>query len=232
MREAELEKVWPVSPRVKAFRLRVLDEAPFAFVPGQWVNFHLPIEAKNPQRAYSIASPPDGGRSFDLAITHVPNGPGSSYFHSLKGGERLRFEGPAGRFVAREPDKTGAAFIATGTGVTPFRSIIPHVLRRGCAAEILCLLGVRTEEEILFRDEWEALAGGHPNFRFVPTLSRPAVEWGGERGYVQTHLDRLLAGKAGLEVYVCGLKMMVDEVRARLVAMGFERRRIYFEKYD
>ncbi|MBI2201452.1 MAG: FAD-dependent oxidoreductase, partial [Armatimonadetes bacterium] len=141
LKEASLVKTWTVSPRVKAFRLKVLGEEPFTFVPGQWVNFHLPIKADNPQRAYSIASPPNGSHEFETAITRVEGGPGSSFFHDAPVGASLKFEGPAGRFVLRDPGKSGAAFIATGTGLTPFRSMIPHLLNQGCQPDVLLLFG-------------------------------------------------------------------------------------------
>ena len=35
-----------------------------------------------------------------------------------------------------------------------------------------------------------------------------------------------------LDVYICGLKAMVDDVRGILKALGFDRKQIIFEKYD
>lgn len=232
LRPARLEKAWSVSPRVKAFRLHVLGEEPFSFIPGQWVNFHLPIQAQNPQRAYSIASPPNGGREFETAITRVEGGPGSTFFHEAAEGAVIPFEGPAGRFVLREPQESGAVFVATGTGYTPFRSMLPHLLEQGCDSEIILIFGVRSEVDILFKDELETLALKHSNFRFIPTLSRPGEDWKGERGYVQVQVDKLLRDKTGLEAYVCGLKAMVNDVRKKLLDMGFDRKRVFFEKYD
>ncbi len=75
-------------------------------------------------------------------------------------------------------------------------------------------------------------AARHPAFRFVPTLSRPGEHWKGTTGYVQEHVLRLLEGRRDVDVYICGLKAMVDDVRSQLEASGHDRAAIFYEKYD
>ena len=76
------------------------------------------------------------------------------------------------------------------------------------------------------------LAGKYPNFRFWPTLSRAESSWTGRTGHVQTHLLEAIGDRRDLDVYICGLKAMVDDVRAILKGVGFDRKQIIFEKYD
>ena len=125
-----------------------------------------------------------------------------------------------------------ALFVATGTGITPFRSMLISSLGGGEPAPVTLLFGVRHEAGILYRRKFEQLAGRHPNFRFWPTLSRPEPGWAGRAGHVQEHLTDALGDRRDLDVYICGLKLMVDDVRARLKAMGFDRKQIVHEKYD
>jgi CDP-4-dehydro-6-deoxyglucose reductase len=49
---------------------------------------------------------------------------------------------------------------------------------------------------------------------------------------VQAHLEEALAGRRDIDVYLCGLKAMVDDVRATLKRQGFDRKQILYEKYD
>jgi len=76
----------------------------------------------------------------------------------------------------------------------------------------------------------------NPNFRFWPTLTRPDAGWKGRQGRVQAHLAAAIGAtgkKSGdLDVYLCGLKEMVDDVRALLKSQGFDRKQIFYEKYD
>ena len=85
---------------------------------------------------------------------------------------------------------------------------------------------------MLYRDEWKRLAQDHTNFLFWPTLSRPHLGWRGRAGHVQAHLMEAVGERRDLDVYVCGLEAMVDDVRALLKNKGFDRQRIIHEKYD
>jgi len=76
------------------------------------------------------------------------------------------------------------------------------------------------------------MAAAHPNFRFVPTLTRPPESWTGRIGRVQPLLMEAVGETRDLTVYICGLKEMVDDVRGRLKELGFDRKQIVFEKYD
>ena len=94
------------------------------------------------------------------------------------------------------------------------------------------IFGVRHQHTIYYRDDFEALACQYPNFRFWPTLSRAESSWTGRTGHVQTHLLEAIGDRRDLDVYICGLKAMVDDVRAILKGLGFDRKQIIFEKYD
>jgi CDP-4-dehydro-6-deoxyglucose reductase len=98
--------------------------------------------------------------------------------------------------------------------------------------DVMLIYGVRYEESLLYRTEFESLAKTHPNFRFVPTLSRANDAWTGARGRVQPHLLDAIGDRRDVDVYVCGLKLMVDDVRAALKELGFDRKQVVFEKYD
>ena len=123
-------------------------------------------------------------------------------------------------------------FIATGTGIAPFRAMAPDYLSHPHAAQLTLVFGVRHENSIYYRDEFEELARQHRNFNFWPTLSRPEPSWSGRTGHVQIHLLEAIGDRRDLDVYICGLKAMVDDVRAILKGLGFDRKQIIFEKYD
>jgi len=103
--------------------------------------------------------------------------------------------------------------------------------------DVTLLYGVRYEEGLLYREEFERLAAEYEKFRFLPTVTRPTSAWQGKTGRVQTHIDEALALRVPddaltTDVYICGLKEMVDDVRRELKQRGFDRKQIIFEKYD
>jgi CDP-4-dehydro-6-deoxyglucose reductase len=235
-----------LSPSVRELVCERVDGAPFAFEAGQWVSLVLPHDESDLRRAYSIASAPDGTPRFALAITHVANGPGSSYLHGVAPGEIIKAIGPQGFFTrASAAKKCPSLFVATGTGVTPFRSMILDALAANDGAPLWLLFGVRHEADLLYRDELDALVAAHPNLRVEITLSQPEPSWTGRRGYVQTHVRELwdaLAvtprapadpGAHATHAYICGLERMVGSVRALLrKEMNVPRERVHSERYD
>jgi ferredoxin-NADP reductase len=244
--EARLVSARSLSPSVRALSFERTDGAPLRFEAGQWVSFVLPNagpaaepgESGELRRSYSIASDPDGTPRFDIAVTHVAHGPGSSYLHALEPGATLTAIGPQGFFTRPLASAAPSLFVATGTGVTPFRSMLRAVAAAGDRTPAWLLFGVRTEADVLYEGEFRRLAEAHPNVRLEVTLSRPGEAWTGRRGYVQTHLRELydaLVASSDREphVYACGLAKMIGSVRDLVRKdMGLPRERVHTERYD
>jgi CDP-4-dehydro-6-deoxyglucose reductase len=227
---AKLIESREIAPNVRHFVFETpeVDQLPFA--PGQFVSFTEVLAGKKITRPYSIASAPDGNR-FELCLNLVEEGLFSPFLFEMKPGDTVQTSAPLGYFVLRNPARE-AIFVATGTGIAPFRSMLHAHLRQREAKDITLIFGVRYEQTLLYRAEFEELERLHPNFHFWPTLSRPEPDWKGRTGHVQTHLVEAIGERRDLDVYICGLKLMVDDVRAILKGLGFDRKQIVFEKYD
>ena len=227
---ARLARVETLTDTTKHFEFEVLGPKPFSFAAGQFISLYLARNGAEDNRAYSIASALAENR-FDLCLNRVPGGYFSNYLCDLGPDAGVEFEGPFGFFVLRQPARD-SLFIATGTGIAPIRGMLHELFAHGTDRQVWLLFGVRYPNTILYREEFEALAAKHSNFHFLPTLSRAPSDWAGLRGHVQEHLEPLLAEHPGLDAYICGLKAMVDDVRQRLKARGFDRKQIRYEKYD
>jgi CDP-4-dehydro-6-deoxyglucose reductase len=222
-----------ISPTTKHFAVELLGETGrFEYLPGQFASFTLPIPVRDPIRPYSIASPPEGTNRFDLCLNWIQDGPGSAFLFGLEPGAVLPFTGPWGSFVLRGPSEAPKAFIATGTGIAPIRAQLHWLFRQGFKGEAWLLFGARNEQEILYHEEWMKLAREHPNFRYIPTLSKPGSLWQGPQGYVQVQLEDYLKGRKDVEYYLCGRRLMVEHVRSILAGWGVERRGMRFERFD
>ncbi|MGA2213028.1 MAG: FAD-binding oxidoreductase [Bryobacteraceae bacterium] len=219
-----------IAPEVRHFVFQVPEVQQLHFKPGQFVSLQETLAGKKITRPYSIVSEPDGNR-FELCLNLVHQGVFTPHLFALQPGDSVEISAPLGFFVVRDPARD-ALFIATGTGIAPFRSMAPGYLSHPHARQLTLLFGVRHESTIYYRADFEALARSHANFHFLPTLSRPDSSWPCRAGHVQSHLRDALAGRTDLDVYICGLKAMVDDVRAILKESGFDRKQIIFEKYD
>jgi ferredoxin-NADP reductase len=235
MREVIVRQTQMLSPNVRGLTLACVDGEPLSYVPGQWVNLELEAFGIRDKRAYSIASAPDLSHpnSFEIAVTRVDEGSVSRALHEVPEGTVLAMDGPHGFFTREGHTQSTAWFIGTGTGVCPLRAMLQSELAVADGPPLALLLGVRNEESILYRVEFEALAAKHPRFSFHVTLSQPSDAWKGLRGYVQSQLPALIDKKLAPHVYVCGLSDMVGSVRKVLKEqLGFDRRSIHSERYD
>ena len=237
-RTIRLVEAVPLAPAVKRFVFEQLTGTPIEFAAGQYLNLHLPAGEDALTRSYSLSSSARelGGR-FEFAVTLVDGGVGSTLLHGMEPGTELEADGPWGLFTLdRAPAPAPKLFVATGTGLTPIRAMIQDELARGEDGPPLTLLfGCRTPADILWHEEYLSLAARYPRFSYEVTLSRPDSGWTGRSGYVQTHLAELLGGLGAGEphVFVCGLKRMIDEVRAHLKEEhGLDRKRIHSERFD
>ena len=231
---ARLARSTSLSDYTKHLEFEVEGAGHFGFVPGQWLSLtHTKPDGEELTRAYSIASPPDGNR-FAFCLNRVQDGFMSNYLCDLEPGAAISGQGPFGNFILRPPLRD-TVFIATGTGIAPFRSMLRWLLadrERHQDKNFWLLFGSRTEKDIYYHDEFLQLAIEHKNFNYLPTLSRAASDWKRLRGYVQEHVPGIVSGRTDMHAYICGLDKMVSANRELLKRLGWDRKSILYEKYD
>jgi ferredoxin-NADP reductase len=232
---AQLVRSVDLSPQTKHLEFEVAGVSRFGFVAGQWLSFRTnKPDSEEITRAYSIASPPGDDNHFALCLNRVQDGFMSNFLCDMKEGQEISCQGPFGDFILRPPLRD-TAFIATGTGIAPFRSMLHWLLAdpvRHQSRQVWLLFGNRTEKDIYYHDEFRDLAACHANFHYLATLSRGAAEWQGLRGYVQDHVPGIVAGRTDMHAYICGLDKMIKANRELLKGLGWERKSILYEKYD
>ena len=227
--ESEVLSVKQENDSVKILKFSVPED--FDFKPGQYVSLTIPFDGKKLRRPYSIASSP--GKDFIELCVKIVDGPGSKFINSLVEGGKVEFFGPAGKFVIDEDAKNNdMIFVAVGTGITPFASMIENLLDIGFQKKIILLKGFRYEENILYDEKFSKLAEKHNNFKFYNILSRPKNQEFGNKGYVQNFLEKYLPENFQGNIYICGLSPMINSVKDKLISLGIWRERIFYEKYD
>jgi len=233
--EARVLRSTALSEFTKHIEFEVSGVSHFGFVPGQWLSVKVTTpEGEEMTRAYSIASPPTENGKVAFCLNRVQDGFMSNYLCNLESGAIITFQGPFGDFTLRPPLRD-TVFIATGTGVAPFRSMLHWLLadkERHQDHQFWLLFGSRHPQDIYYRDEFEQLVAQHRNFHFQPTLSRAPGNWQGLRGYVQQHLGEIVGMRSDMHAYICGLDKMVQANRDLLKTLGWDRKSIRHEKYD
>ena len=194
------------------------------YTSGELVQLCMkPGQPDSAVRNYSVASWPDGTNKFELIITYLQGGAMSEYlFKEAKVGDEFIYRGPMGSFVLPEKIDRDIFFISTGSGISPFRSMINYVAENGIKTkDIKLFFGTRTQEDICYWDEMQLLEQIVPNFEFIPVLSRE--EWEGKTGYVHEHYLELIDNRKDKPlIYYCGWERMIREGRDHLDERGFK----------
>ena len=229
---SRVKKVDDITATVRVVTFTLPED--FAFNAGQFISLILETPDGEIRKPYSIASPPLRNGTLDLCVKRVEGGFSSNFLHQLKGGEEIKIIGPMGRFgvVDAACDKD-IVFIATGTGISPFRAIIPTLLREGHQNQVMLLTGVRHEHETLFVDEWRELQQKYNNFTHINTISQPKdANYSGETGRVQNLIEKYVPKDFDGYFYICGLWTMISETEKLLRARGVPQDKILYERYD
>jgi Na+-transporting NADH:ubiquinone oxidoreductase subunit F len=233
----KVESIRDLTPEIKSIRLSILSpEEGIAFKAGQYVQFEVPkykLTSGPEYRAYSISSDAAEHHSLDLVITKVPQGAVTTYVHDfLKEGETLRSTGPYGNFYLRNSNRD-ILFIATGSGMAPVRSMLYQVEREQSPRKVQFFFGARTQKDLYYQEELLAWEKKLPDFKYVPTLSRPLEEepWQGEKGRVTSLIEKYIPEGAGIDVYICGSPAMVDSCVEILKKKKIPEDRIFFDKF-
>lgn len=228
-----VRRIESVGPATRRFFIELPEVPVFAYKPGQFVTLDLPIhEQRNRRwRSYSIASAPDGSNVIELTIVLLDGGAGTTYmFERISEGSELTLRGPHGIFVLPEPIDEELFLVCTGTGIAPFRSMVRHLADHPRPhAPIHLIFGCRGHIDLLYHQELRDLEKELPGFHYHPTLSREA--WDGDCGYVHPVYERLCEARQPAQFMLCGWKAMVDEARDRILAMGYEKKRVHLELY-
>ncbi|MEO5831719.1 MAG: FAD-binding oxidoreductase [Rhodanobacter sp.] len=230
-----------LAPSVRHLAFERVDGQPLTFLPGQFlqVHFHYDDGAAT-KRSYSVGTIGDGAspvQHIEIAVSYVEGGAATKLLGELPPGGVIDASGPYGRFCLQEADTHPRyLLLATGTGVTPYRAMLPlfeELLAKG-DREVVLLYGARNETELLYGEEFEAFAQSHPGFLFHGCFSRDAraVPRSSDRsGHVQHVLTELGPHPDRDIAYLCGNPNMVDAAFTTLQEFGLPVKQIRREKY-
>jgi len=212
------------------YKFELVQPHQMEFDAGQYVS--IVVDEHGDRRSYSITSTPENKHSFELLIDHSPQGVGTEFLRNLEFGAQVDVMGPLGKFVL-EPNGTEEelVFVATGSGIAPFRAMILDLLQDNNETRPITLYwGLRYVESMFWENEFQDLAEKFPNFKFHPVISRAMNEWPLCRGRVTDCLS-IHETPINAAYYLCGGEAMITEVNAMLQQKGIETKNIHFEKF-
>lgn len=197
------------------------------FLPGQYVNVQVP--GTDQTRAYSFSSHPQADEATFL-IRNIPGGLMSGYLARAKAGDAMALTGPMGAFYLR-PITRPQVFLAGGTGLAPFLSMLELIATTGTDQTIQLVYAVTKLADLVEMERLQALAARIPSLTVTTVVADPASGHV-KVGYATDHLTAADLWDGRADVYLCGPPPMVEAVRSHMMALGVTPASFLFEKFN
>lgn len=198
------------------------------FLPGQYVQVEVPGTGLT--RAYSFSSAP-GSRNAAFVVRNVPQGRMSSWLTGqAQPGQRIGMTGPYGSFYLREVVRP-VLFLAGGTGIAPFLSMLEVLAAQGSAHPVRLVFGVTSDQDLVALAQLDAVRDRMPNFDYRTCVADPASGHP-RKGYVTAHIEPEWMNGGDVDVYLCGPVAMVEAVRGWLGSAGHTPNSFHYEKFS
>jgi CDP-4-dehydro-6-deoxyglucose reductase len=208
-----VQKLERVTDDVVILQLKLPANERLQFLAGQYIEFILKDGAR---RSFSMANPPHDDEFLELHVRYVSGGTFTEHvFTRMKERDILRFEGPLGSFFLHESEKP-IVFVASGTGFAPIKAIIESAFKHGVERPMTLYWGGRRPGDLYLDALARGWADARPQqFRYVPVISDglPEDHWTGRTGFVHHAVMADFADLSGVQVYACGVPIMVESAR-------------------
>ncbi|MCL5006934.1 MAG: RnfABCDGE type electron transport complex subunit D [Patescibacteria group bacterium] len=201
-------------------------DVPVIFLPGQYMEWTLPHEKpddRGNRRYFTIASSPDE-KEIKLGVKFYPE---SSSFKqamfSLKENDRVLAAQPAGDFVLPKDKEKKLAFIAGGIGITPFHSILCHLLRSKEKRDVVLLYSAQSPQDLAYREMLDrARAELGAKVVYVATnADKTPPDWNGRKGLLtESAIREEIPDYLERTFYLSGPRSLVDGFRKSLRDLG------------
>src|SRR4051794_4970939 len=224
----EVAAIDRLSDTTAGFSIRLDNRAALGFLPGQYVNIQIP--GTDQTRSYSFSSGPRADEAAFL-LRDTPTGALPTYLRErAKVGDRIEFQGPLGSFYLR-PVQRPVLFLAGGTGLAPFMSMLDKLSQDGAEHPIHLIFGVTNDPDLIKVDELENYTKTVPGFSYACTVADESSSYP-NKGYVTRYIEPEHLNGGDVDVYLCGPPPMVDAVRSFLSAQSTPPTNFYYEKFS
>ena len=200
---------------------------------GQFLFVTLKADGKELSKHFSFSSSPTEKTHIEFT-KKLSDSDFSNALRELKSGDWARIDAPYGKFTFEgEHEKIG--LLGGGIGITPFMGICKYCTDMCLDTKVTLLYGNRTEEDIVFRKELEALQEQNKNLKIVFTLNEADSGWKGATGFITADMvKKEIPDYRDTVFYTCGPPAMVEIMGKLIEQLGLPKtqlKREYFTGY-
>ena len=198
----------------------------YTYEAGMAADFRLidppETDAEGDVRTFSLVSAPHENvisiatRIRDTAFKRVLN--------SLPVGSEILIDEPFGELRLPNSNKKPLVFIAGGIGITPFYSMIKHILKEKLPFKVMLFYSNWQPKDSAFLKELLTIAKDEPDITVINTFTAEneiITNWDGERGIInEPMLRKYIADLSVPKYYIAGPPRMVKAMKELLVSLG------------
>ena len=205
------------------------------FKAGSYINIRTELAGPVARRTYSLSSSPKEALEgkYRVTVKLKEGGFMSAWLHNeAKVGDSLLATEPGG-FITHSSirDCRRVVGLAGGSGITPFMSMAKAIQEGSEDFELTLLYGARTEDDLVFKADFDAIAAACPKVKVVYVLSDEEKP-GFEKGFLSAELIKKYAGEEPFSIYVVGPGAMCDYLDKELPKLNLERKFIRMERTE
>jgi ferredoxin-NADP reductase len=208
----------------------------FAFLPGQYNRWTLPIEAtdkRGSSRYFTISSSPSDIDTLTVT-TKIIQSDFKKALLNLKKNDEIKIFGPMGNFILDETTSKPRVLIAGGIGITPYHSMLTYAAAKKLTIPLTLLVSFSMPEEMVFYDELKKLES-YPNIKIIYTITKPEesqTPWTGEKGRISEELiKKYVSDITNSLFYVVGPPPMEEATTKILKGMQIAEENILTEAF-
>jgi ferredoxin-NADP reductase len=229
--ETYVKEIIPRTYNVTSFRFP--RPAELNYKAGQFFFITLKADGKELKKHFSFSSSPTEKTHIEFT-KKLSDSDFSATLKALKAGDWARIDAPYGKFTFEgEHEKIG--LLAGGIGITPFKSICQYCTDMRLNTKVTLLYGNRTENDIAFRKELEALQRQNKNLKVVFILNEADSNWKGATGLITAEMiKKEIPDYEETTFYTCGPPKMVEIMEKLVAQLGLpetQLKREYFTGY-
>ena len=207
------------------------DDKAVEFEAGQYVEIEIP--QTNIRRAYSLANTANWQGELDFLIRLQPQGQFTTFLNEKAAiGQTLTVYAPKGTFEFHSQRFNPAIFIAGGTGLAPFLSMLTKMAQWGENREVHLFFGVNDETELFCLEELAKLQQQLSNLKITQCVWKLCETWQGFSSTPAQALQKYLQENPNdYDIYLCGPPMLVNSCVEIAKTHGISETQIFSEKF-
>ncbi len=208
------------------------DEDEFEFHPGQyleWTLAHVHPDSRGNRRYFTIASTPVEEEIRIGVKFYTESSSFKNALFNMKPGDKIMASQLSGDFTLPHKKNVKLCFIAGGIGVTPFESMLTHMLERKQKRDVVVFYSNKTPYDIAYQGTFER-ARNELGVKTIYALSDEKsipLGWTGEKGFITGEMIKnKMPDYKNRMYFISGPHSMVTSFQDTLSKMGIPKSHI------